>query len=122
CSTRKILWQTKPAAPPKTTTSNRHGALRQLIRTVLSAPESAVVLLASAVGAVWAVNAGPFPGTELVARWPLAGSILVFVAWIALYGFLAHALLRSTAEEPPRQLLFRLALVLLVLVLASPLA
>lgn len=96
--------------------------MRQLIRTVLSAPESAVVLLASAVGAVWAVNAGPFPGTELVARWPLAGSILVFIAWFALYGFLAHALLRSAAVGPPRQLLFRLALVLFVLVLASPLA
>lgn len=97
--------------------------LRLVLGVTRRAPEILGLLLLSAAGAVWAVLAGPFPGTSAVARSPAAGTLAVTAAWLSIYFFCAPVLLGASPRRAARASLRRLAAgMLLVIAACAPLA
>lgn len=96
--------------------------MRTLLETTGRSPEIVVALVMACAGALWAVHAGPFPGTALVLRHPFAGNAALVAVWLALYATSGRLLL-SHSRRTPRRLLGRTALGLVLIVAAcAPLA
>ena len=87
--------------------------------TVLGELELAALLLDLCAGAICGTAAGPLPGTGLIERFPIAGSVLVAAAWLAGFAVLAFCYRGAVAAERLTNVYRRLALVLLATAAAS---
>lgn len=87
-----------------------------LLRTTLRSPEIVALLLASGGAALWAAHAGPLPGSMLVSRWPLTGSLAVLGAWLALYAGLGVVVLGNASSAERRRALRKAGYGMLLLV------
>lgn len=93
--------------------------LGTLLRKTLRSPEIVALLLASSAAALWAVHSGPLPGSMLVSRWPVTGSIAVLGAWLALYASLGVIVLGHASAAEQRRALRKVSCGMLLLVAAA---
>lgn len=88
----------------------RESALHLLLWRLRQAPEVLLALIASSIGALWSIgHAGPLPGTGIVQRWPIAGSVLVAGLWLLSFAVLALIFRRFAHPNGERHLIRRLA-------------